>query len=162
TITIADNRDANDNTFVVDAHGLGELHSIINAGDLNSLTLVLAGGTNNVTVDALDAAFHGSLTVEGHAGDDTVTFLEKTGGGTYTFTGGGGDDTIVGPDLNNNWTITGADAGSLNGAFGYSGVENLTGGAGNDNFAVSAGGSVSGTIDGGESSSPTLDVIDLS
>jgi len=63
-----------------------------------------------------------------------------------------------GPDRRGTWAITGANSGTaapgLNGT--WSGVENLTGGAGNDTFTIGASGSLSGTITGGAAGTDTL------
>ncbi len=67
---------------------------------------------------------------------------------SFTFDGGAGDDTLIAADNDNTWVITGEDAGTLNGQ-SFNDVENLTGGAADDAF-IFYGGSISGTIDGGE------------
>ncbi|MGH8568124.1 MAG: LEPR-XLL domain-containing protein, partial [Gammaproteobacteria bacterium] len=92
-----------------------------------------------------DATFTGVERVEGGAGDDTFVVLDASI--TTEVAGGAGDDTLVGADADNTWVITGEDAGALNGQ-GFVEIENLTGGAANDTF-IFAGGSISGTIDGG-------------
>ena len=164
TVTFEDNGNVADKTFVVDFNGGGETHAIMAADTLTSLTLNLGTGTNSVTINALDPAFVGTLTIQGSTGDDTVTFVEKTGSAAYTFNGGAGTDTLVGPDAGNTWTVTGTGAGSLNGELDFTGVENLTGGAGADTFTIATGGSVSGIVDGGtiDPAAVTLNAIDFS
>ena len=68
--------------------------------------------------------------------------VESMRGGTNT------GDTLIGADGANTWSISGTNAGSVNG-FTFSGVENLTGGAVADSFMFK-GGSVSGSIDAGD------------
>ena len=162
TVTISDNADAGDGKFLVGFNGGGETHEV--DATATSLTILLGAGTNTVTIGSLDPAFVGSLTITGAAGDDTVVFVEKTGAGVYTFDGGSGTDTVVGPDHNNVWTLTGADAGDLGGELAFTGVEHLVGGAGIDRFEFAVGGSVSGSIDGGAAADATVvgDAIDLS
>jgi hypothetical protein len=61
-------------------------------------------------------------------------------------------DTLTGNDITSTWAINAANAGSLtdaNGANAFTGVENLTGGTGNDSFTLSVTGNISGTITGG-------------
>jgi hypothetical protein len=57
---------------------------------------------------------------------------------------------LIGPSAANTWTLTGANAGTV-GAFGFSAIQNLTGGTSTDTFNFNPGGSVSGTINGGGS-----------
>ncbi|MBD1920027.1 CHAT domain-containing protein, partial [Microcoleus sp. FACHB-831] len=57
-------------------------------------------------------------------------------------------DTIIGANTNNNWNITGSNAGNVNGTLNFSSFENLTGGTLNDTFTFSAAASISGKIDG--------------
>ena len=69
-----------------------------------------------------------------------------------TFLGGAGDgDSLMGPALDSIWDINAGNAGTLNTWIGFSGVENLTGAAGNeDTFVLKPGGSLSGVLDGGD------------
>jgi hypothetical protein len=71
---------------------------------------------------------------------------------TLAFFGGAGSgDTLMGPALDSIWDINASNAGTLNTWIGFSGVENLTGAAGNeDTFVLKPGGSLSGVIDGGD------------
>lgn len=81
----------------------------------------------------------------GLAGNDTFTVL----GGAAAIDGGGNSDTIIGPDGTANvWTVTDPNAGDLNGAITFQGVENLTGGDGSDTFLLGGNGSVAGVLDG--------------
>ena len=113
-----------------------------------------------MTINALDPAFTGSLTINGGAGADTVVFNAKTGSGTYTFNGGGGTDSVV-ASRDANFTLSstslqvGADVLALSsveaadltggasanvfttGAFGTGSV-NLTGQAGNDTYVFAS------------------------
>src|SRR5262249_37873944 len=60
--------------------------------------------------------------------------------------GGASNDILVGPDTSNTWIITGANAGTLNGAVSFAGMENLVGNTGYDYFAISAGAGLSGFL----------------
>ena len=64
--------------------------------------------------------------------------------------GGDGLDTLMGPDQVNSWVIDGPNTGTLNEMFDFDGVENLTGGTGDDTFYFRGQGSVDGLVDGGE------------
>ena len=102
-------------------------------------------------------------TVNGGAGDDDITVnIAQTGsvnGGdnndtvrlnaavTGGVTGGAGTDTIVGNATSNAFVVTASGVGTVNATTAFTGVENLTGGAGNDNFAINSATAV-GTFDG--------------
>ncbi|MFO0928640.1 MAG: hypothetical protein U0736_16725 [Gemmataceae bacterium] len=86
----------------------------------------------------------------------TVSFPMFTATAVGSFTGIGGvvggsgsGDILVGPNVNSGWSVTATNAGTLNGSFTFSGIENLTGGSANDSFFLSDGVGVSGTITGG-------------
>ena len=90
-----------------------------------------------------------SLTVSGGAGDDSFDISAGALPVPVTLDGGAGTDTLNGPTADSTWTISGAGSGSVAGV-AFSGLENLSGAAGNkDTFVVAAGGSVSGLVDGG-------------
>ncbi len=131
-------------------------------------TLDGQGGDN--TLDFGTAPF--GVPIELNLADGTVTTLSNGSpignliassfdilkGSGVTGTGG---DTIAGAnvDLSNNptnlnWDIYGIDAGIITDSandgysFNFSGVANLIGGGGNDNFAIGDGAAVTGTVDG--------------
>jgi Ca2+-binding RTX toxin-like protein len=91
------------------------------------------GYTSAVTVN---------LTTSTATGAGSIANFEALVGGTNT------GDTLVGPNAANSWTITASNAGKVN-ATSFTGFENLTGGALNDNFVFSNGIGVTGHIDGG-------------
>jgi hypothetical protein len=67
-----------------------------------------------------------------------------------TLKGDGGSNSLTGPNQANTWDLTAANAGTLDGAISFSGIQNLTGGSAADYFAfTTATASVSGLIDGG-------------
>ena len=65
-------------------------------------------------------------------------------------------DTLVGGNTASTWTISGANAGNINGIFTFAAVKNLVGGAANDAFRFGPAGSIAGTVNGGGGSN-TLD-----
>ena len=65
TVTVSDNGNPLDGTFLVDFNGGGETHAITGAGAITSITLQLGTGTNVVTIDLFDVAFDGTFTVAG-------------------------------------------------------------------------------------------------
>ena len=92
----------------------------------------------------------------------TVSILDKTAtgiGGAWTnlqdFIGSGAGDTLV-SNNGSTWTINGSDSGTV-GAYSFAAFANLVGGAGNNTFALTSGGAVSGSIDG-QGGTNTLDL----
>ena len=95
------------------------------------------------------------------SGSNSVT-AENGGGvvGIDRFVAGSGSDTltvnqVVGNNDSNDWNITGRGRGTIN-SFAFEAFENLIGGEQNDNFRLSAGGNILGSIDGAGGSN-TLD-----
>jgi hypothetical protein len=140
-----------------------------NAGNVNGIAFTgIASLTGGASTDAFKFAT-GSVsgTVAGGGGTDMLDYSADGGAAatvdlaarTATRTGGFANierlvgstsaaDTLVGPNVNNTWSITGSNTGSV-GSFGFSSVEDLTGGAANDAFKFAPAGSVSGRVSGG-------------
>ncbi|MCJ7557001.1 MAG: hypothetical protein MUP90_08825, partial [Gammaproteobacteria bacterium] len=91
----------------------------------------LTGGAAGDTF-ALNAALSGNAS--GAGGDDTFTL---DGGSAGTIAGGADTDTIVGTGTANAFVVSAANAGTVNGG-AFNTVENLTGGAAGDTFALNA------------------------
>jgi Ca2+-binding RTX toxin-like protein len=107
-----------------------------------------------------------SGTLDGGEGDDSVDFsdveaavvVQLLGASQATgtpgvrnvrsITGSGGGDTLAATDSTHTWTITGVNAGEIDG-LEFAGFENLLGGAGNDLFEFVEGGLLDGNIVGG-------------
>jgi hypothetical protein len=83
----------------------------------------------------------------GGTGNATFIMAATQGAGT-TVTGGTGVNTLKGAGIANTWTLTGLNAGNLNGMV-FTGIANLTGGSSSDTFKFNPGGHVSGKITGG-------------
>jgi streptogramin lyase len=93
-----------------------------------------------------------------NAGSGNDTFNVRTlppSSTTVTLDGGAGSNTLQGPNQNNNWQITGANAGSLDSNIVFANIQNLVGGTANDTFAIRKspffrfGGKLTGSINGG-------------
>jgi len=131
----------------------------VNTGFLGAAPAGTGGG--GADTFNLNSSFTG--TISGAAGNDVFNF---TTGTTYgSLVGGGGTDTLFGGSGGlNSWSITGTNAGTLNGQ-SFSEMENLTGTGVTDNFTFN-GGTLSGTIDGaggtnnlfGSSGGDTVDI----
>jgi Ca2+-binding RTX toxin-like protein len=125
-------------------------------------------GTPTYTTGGNTLNFSGFATLIGGAGDDTFNVTAAStfdlvggdGADTFAFTntgvstgsidGGLGNDTLIGDADGNAFVVTGANAGTLvpKTSGGWSNVENLTGGSGDDTFTVNAAGSLTGAISG--------------
>jgi hypothetical protein len=152
-------------TFVF-SNGAGVSGNINGGGGTNMLNY--AAYNTGVTVDlSANSAtgVGGSVTniqqLRGGAGNDSLT--GNTSGTTTFFaspgidiiTGAGGTNTLLGTNLASTWSITAQNAGTLTfggGTTTFSGVQNLTGGSGNDTFVFANGAGVDGNIDGGSGS----------
>ena len=76
--------------------------------------------------------------------------------GVSSIAGAGAADTLTGPAADTTWTIAGADAGQVAGV-SFTGFEDLTGAANNnDTFVIAPGGTLSGTIGGSAAGFDTL------
>jgi hypothetical protein len=112
-----------------------------------TFTITAANAGNVGTI--LAAGFTSVENLAGGSANDQFTFAG--GSLTGTINGGGGTNTITGDNGTRTYTITGANAGTIGTLLpnGFTNVENLVGGTGNDQFTFNNGGSLSGTINGG-------------
>jgi hypothetical protein len=97
-----------------------------------------------------------ALTVWGGTGGAAVTV---SGTSTSTTLNGNpaGTNTLTGPNTTTTWNITGSNAGSIAALnLGFSGFQNLSGGAGFNYFTFRDGATLSGSLNGGGGSN-TLD-----
>jgi hypothetical protein len=93
-----------------------------------------------------------SLVLNAGSGGNQFVVAAAPGATALTLNGGSGTNTLTGPDATpatTTWAITGAGSGTIDTEVSFNGMTSLTGGAGNDVFEFSAGGSIAGTIDGG-------------
>ena len=137
----------------------------LNFSDLNNIETLIGGGANNTlrgdnTANIWNITGTNSGTVQG----TNFSNIENLAGGTSTdefiFTDSGslsgtidgdsGNDTLVGDDNGNTFTITGSNEGTLTGkTSGWSNIENLSGGGGEDSFTFTNAGNLSGIVEGG-------------
>jgi hypothetical protein len=140
----------------------------------DSLNLLDANnsGSLNYTITSTTIARPGMATVTYHnmanvtlttsSGNDTITAQNTAAGTAVVITGGGGNDTLLGSKASNTWNITGSNTGLLSstmiaGPVSFAGVQNLSGGGGNDDFVFSDGAGLTGNLDGGSGGGGTLD-----
>jgi len=102
-------------------------------------------------------------------GSDIFDFSTNNAGViSGTITGGAGSNTLKGRSNNSTWLINAANEGSVRDDTGtpaiyitkFTGIQNLTGGAGDDTFQITASGTVTGGINGGTQT--LYDFLDLS
>jgi hypothetical protein len=97
----------------------------------------------------------------------TVNLQTMTAPGTGGFTqfqsltgSGSAGDQLVGPNTTSTWTITGANAGIVNGTLTFTAIANLTGGTGVDTFQIGTAGHLSGNLNGGGAPANSGDWLD--
>jgi hypothetical protein len=119
-------------------------------------------GSGNVTGSVNGGGGTNTIDVSGYTGASTVNLQTRTAtpiGGTFSsitsLVGDNSTSTLIGPNATTTWSITATNKGTV-GSTSFSGFVNLTGGTGNDNFKLSNGVGVTGTIDGGAGAN-TLD-----
>ncbi|WP_045825641.1 filamentous hemagglutinin N-terminal domain-containing protein [Teredinibacter turnerae] len=139
---------ANADHFVIT--GAGAITGGINGGaGVNSLSSAAAASSQSFTLAASESDFSNNTSTH-LLGFNRVTAAD------------GGSDTLIGLQAqNNNWSITGDAAGSVNGTFNFSGIDNLVGGGLADGFVFSGAGKLSGMIDGGANTGQAQDSVDL-
>ncbi len=103
-------------------------------------------GANQVRLNGVEYSNVGSLV----GGTDSDTFIFESAGdltGDINAGAGSGTDSITGAGKTNTWVIDSAGGGSLN-SVGFSDIEDIIGGAGQDTFTISA--DVNSIVGGGE------------
>jgi len=120
---------ASDDTFIF-GDGRGVAGAIDGSGGYN--TLDYRAYTTNVTLNLQTQAATGT------GGSANVDLLM----------GGSGSDALVAADAVNTWHITANNAGDINGAFDFQGVERVHGGADADTFVFTAGALVDEEVHG--------------
>src|SRR5262249_21311333 len=127
---------------------------VLNVNDQGATTghsYYLGGNTLNRS-GAAAITYNGVDAVNGAAGNGAPTFTLASAvpaGTKLALDGTTGVNTLWGPNLTNNWVLTGPGTGNLNGV-NFSGVQNLNGGSQQDTFWFwGKTAAVSGTIDGG-------------
>ena len=134
-------------TGIANLSGGADTDTLIGQNSINTTGWSITD-SNAVTLNGINATRIEILA--GGTGKDIFTLAA----GVPTFNGqvigGGGLDTLAATNGTNNWQMTGAGTGTLNGTTTFSGITNLTGGSGTDNFTLSADvATFSGLITGG-------------
>jgi hypothetical protein len=130
--------------------GTGAPNSLI--GDNTARTFTISGANSGTLSTILTGAFSNIANLTGGTAGDTFTFVAAGGGSlTGTINGGNGTDTLNGDDAGRTFTVTAANGGTVGTILpaGFTSVENLNGGTGNDQFTFVTPGTLAGTVNGG-------------
>ena len=120
-------------------------------GNTVALNIGTSGTGGNLTFGSINIAAT-TLAVAGGAGNDSFDLHGLTTiTTTFTVNGGNGNNTLIGNNSSDIFNITGVNAGNITGLVtGFSNIENLSGGTGNDTFTLASGVlSFNGSISGG-------------
>ena len=119
-------------------------------GNNSNSTLVADNTANTWTISGNNAGSLNSFTFQGFnnltGNNSSDDFMISGGSITGTVSGGGGDDSIYGDNAANTWAVTANDAGSVDGINSFTAIDNLMGGALVDTYNISA--DLSGAVDG--------------
>jgi hypothetical protein len=142
------------NTWTITAADAGLVSGVASFSNIENLT-------GNLSTDNFIFNDPGSLSgiINGAAGADSVDYSAKTGAvlvdlsdasfvSIETFIGNNTSSTLLSNNVTNSWNITGENDGTV-GINTFVDFNNLTGNDSTDNFLISAGGSVTGNIEGG-------------
>ncbi|MHC4543130.1 MAG: LEPR-XLL domain-containing protein, partial [Planctomycetota bacterium] len=149
TIYVEDTLSVTDGTYTTS--NITGAENIIASSGLNTVVLedgaILGGSISGSGSVALDySPYSSDISVDLAAG--TATGMVGVSN-VVNVIGGSGSDILSGPSGNSTWNISGSDAGDVEGVT-FSGIENLTGAANNeDTFIFEDGGSLSGLVEGG-------------
>ena len=141
------------NTWNITGADVGD---VTNVGSFSGIETLVGNASTDVFIFADGSSFSGLM--DGAGGTDTVDYSSQTGvviaslaSGEYqnieNFIGNNTDSTLLGDNVVNDWFITSANGGTVNG-INFFGFNNVTGNASVDTFTLSTG-SITGSINGG-------------
>ncbi len=149
------------NTWAITGSNAGTLDGSTSFTGIGNLTggsvqdTFAFGSGGSISGDLVGEATSNALDLSAHGSAVTVNLqtTKATGiGGTWAdiqkFIGTGTTDTLVAANTNNSWSISGTNAGTVDGV-SFAGFPNLTGGSVNDNFTFLPGASIAGNLTGG-------------
>jgi len=140
------------NTWNITGADVGD---VTGTGSFTGIETLIGNASTDVFIFADGSSFSGLM--DGAGGSDTVDYSSQTGAviaslasGQYqnieNFVGNNVDSTLLGDNVVNDWFITAANTGTING-INFSGFNNVTGNASVDTFTIATG-SITGTING--------------
>lgn len=123
----------------------GSANDVFKFGALGSQSGMVNGGAGVNTLDYSTAGAAATVNLATNTATRTggIANIQAVAGSTIA------GDRLIGTNAASTWKVTAQNAGTLNGTFSFSGVENLVGGSAVDIFQMSSGATVSGKIDGG-------------
>jgi len=127
----------------------------VNGGSGNDIFNINVATTNTINGGAGNDTFNLNTNFSGTVGggNDNDTFNLIGNVATGTINGEAGTDTVVGDDLDNGWALNNPNEGivtNVNGSVNFATVENLTGLTGVDTFTIATAGTISGIMAGGD------------
>ncbi|WP_347332669.1 beta strand repeat-containing protein [Marinimicrobium locisalis] len=144
-------------TFTLNAST--DFNGTVDGGASGGDTLEVKGGGNAWRISG-----YGTNNTDGVAGE--VTSLSTEFSAINILTGAAGD-RLSAPNESNNWSLTGADSGTVVAADGigsdveFSGMSALVGGSGTDKFVTSGKTLFAGVVDGGAGGDDSLDLLSM-
>ncbi|PLX89360.1 MAG: hypothetical protein C0619_11445, partial [Desulfuromonas sp.] len=135
--------------------GAAALDLTLQLDDADSSVLQLIDNTDSSVLIEQALSETSGVTIMGSADPDRLVVdldapLLLENGINFIDTTSGDGDTLVGPNFDSTWNVDGQDTGDVEG-IEFSGIENLTGAAGNeDTFVFAPGGGLSGQLEGGD------------
>ena len=164
SITLRNNTEITSDLNVNAGTGAISVSGTINSNDATAKDLTLTGGnivlSGNMgdTLALADVQINSSGQVTVGATNINSTTFAITGAGTVA-------DSLLFSSGKNNWALTGANSGTvqaldtndnpLSPAITFSGIQNITGGSGEDHFVIEAAGTIA-SIDGGTGTGNTI------
>ncbi|TFH16060.1 MAG: hypothetical protein E4H02_06500, partial [Lentisphaerales bacterium] len=132
------------NTFVFDDYGYLDGYVDGGSGVVNALDYSAYTTAVSVDLDRMDdPTTDGDVFVGYATGLKGINNIHALIGGASSL------DSLRGQRADNTWSVTGADTGSVNGAFAFSAIESIIGWSDyDDTFVVGASGSLRGTVSG--------------
>jgi filamentous hemagglutinin family protein len=119
----------------------------LNTGSIQNWVLNGLNGTlNNVSQVSGAFIYNNISNIIGGSLEDNFSLA---GASATSINGGTGNNALTGDNVNTAWNITGNNAGNVSSGNSFTNIQTLVGGSGDDQFTLSATGSLSGSIDGG-------------
>ncbi|MBI5345562.1 MAG: filamentous hemagglutinin N-terminal domain-containing protein [Chlamydiae bacterium] len=136
--------------------GSGEDTFIFNSGAAIDGTIDGgSGGVKRLNYQNYGAAISIDLTNNSASGTGGISNINNIIGDQSYF------GSIKGPDLENTWSITDKNKGSINDTISFSNISNITGSNTNDTFVFSKNGCITGNLDGGSGLTKKLDLSSM-
>jgi acrosin len=124
-------------------------------GDNSGRTFTFSGARSGTITGLFGTGFANMDTAMGGTGADSFVLNPAWAG---RIDGGAGSDVLLGDNTARTYTVSQVNGGTVDGAFAFANIENLTAGSASDTLVVVGAGKLAGTFDG----QAGTDLIDLS